>query len=284
MSPFLRKMALPVGFVAGLVLLVGVMTEGFRSTDTPVAPRSMMVSGFVGDHGDVGPGTSALGSLGDLRIDRPGRTNIVIWNHPGGAEDACGSPNHFPPGPIMALAEIEVTRIYHLCTEVEEAAAPATAALTRRDEILALVSEFRGLGVPARRLFLAGQATGACAALVALATEPEAVNSAVLLAPTCRAEGAWRADPQGEAGFADILALLAEASRVEALAVAFLEDVRATPDDLRLLTGWHPFTIELFSPRCGADALGAYRGCGVPATGEAVRAYFARRLPEGGAE
>lgn len=250
-------------------------------------PRSMMASGFVNDHPDVGPGTWYWSSYLDLRVDHPAETNIVIWNHHTEAmpdAPSCMGEMYFPPPSIIALERIGRTRVYYLCTRSSQEPGKPFYALQRRDEILELVARFRALGVPADRIFLAGQSGGSCSSLFALGAAPDQMNAGILFAPACygRTEGQRRVLGMLSRAARDLDAQLLKAESVTALLVAFKTDGWNKPEELAFLTRRWPDTVRVFSPGCGANHGGAFQGCGLEAVAEAVRAYFLARLAERG--
>ena len=282
----MRQVAYLVGILLFLALagsLVPAWVGGTVSTE----PRSMMASGFVNDHGDVGPGTWYWSDYMDLRVDHPEDTNIVIWNHHTEAmpdAPSCMSSNYFPPRSIIKLEAIGRTRVYYLCTKTSQAPDKPFYAIQRREEIIDLVSRFRELGVPAERIFLAGQSGGSCSSLFALGAAPEQMNAGILFAPACfgRTEGQRRSNGILDERSAEIDRQLLAHESVTALLVAFTTDAWNKPEDLAYITGRWPETAQIFSPGCGANHGGAFHGCGLDAIDAAVRTYFLRRLVAGG--
>ncbi|MEM1384784.1 MAG: hypothetical protein AAF713_11940 [Pseudomonadota bacterium] len=283
MLDILRFLVGLVGLLIAAASVMMLLPADYLARPPSAEPRSMMGSGFVNDYPDVAPSTYYWSRYLGLRVDDPENTTIVIWNHHTEAmadAPSCMGSSYFPPPSIMALEQIGKTRVYYLCTRASQAADRPFYALQRREEILALVDRFRTLGVPAERIFLAGQSGGSCSSLLALAAAPEKMNAGILFAPACygQGEGGRRKRPNFKPEYRAIDALMTEAERIETLLVAFRGDPWNGPDDLDYLTDAHPFTIELFSPRCGAGHGGAYHGCGLAAVGEAVDAYFRQRL------
>ncbi|MFK7942251.1 MAG: hypothetical protein AB8B85_04955 [Paracoccaceae bacterium] len=250
-------------------------------------PRWMMNSGFVNDHPDVGPWTWLWSSRMSLRIDHPEDTNIVIWNHHTeamAAAPSCLGRAYFPPPSIMALEALGRTRVYYLCTRSSQERGKPFFAEQRRDEILALVNGLRDLGVPAGRIFLAGQSGGSCSSLFALGAAPKSMNAGILFAPACHGQGEGalrqlgRLDKLAQKVEADIVA----AEQVRALLIGFDNDAWNRPEDLDFLAQRWPEEVRVFSPHCGANHSGAFYGCGVEKVANAVRAYFLEQLEAGG--
>lgn len=279
-------------FSLGVLLAVtaGVMQVLPRSwlveSDVSYQPRSMMASGFVNDHGDAAPTTWLWSDFIPLRVDDPENTNIVIWNH--GTEAFEGTPSclgkaYYPPPSIMALERIGKTRIYYLCTKSENVRGKRHFALQRGDEIVALVKRFRALGVPAYRIFVAGQSGGSCSSLFALGRAPRQMNAGILFATACFGPGEGLKRRQGKLSRASqqVLRQMTAARSVEALLVTFKGDKWNKPGDLRFLTRRWPGRARIFSPPCRSHHSGAYFGCGVKPVGKAVRAYFRKRLAAG---
>lgn len=249
--------------------------------------RSMMASGFVNDHADVAPWTWWWSDRLALRVDHPAETNIIIWNHHTEAMEgppSCLGSLYFPPPAIIRLERIGRTRVYYLCTRSTQKPGTPHFALQRRDEILALVARFRALGVPAGRIFVAGQSGGSCASLMALGAAPEAMNAGILFAPACfgRGEGMMRGEGIGEGEQAALWGQMTAAERITGLLVAFSNDAWNRPDQLGFLTARFPESLRLVTPGCGADHSGAFHGCGVEAVAAAVEAYFRDRLAAAG--
>lgn len=276
-----------------LVIAVGalllVMPREWLADPLSEEPRSMLASGFVNDHPDVGPWTWWWSDRLELRVDHPERTNIVIWNHHTEAmieAPSCMGTRYFPPPPIIRLERIGRTRVYYLCTKATQAEGAPHYALQRRDEIVALVRRFRELGVPAGRIFLAGQSGGSCSSLFALGAAPEEMNAGILFAPACfgpgegQLRGAGTGAGERGAFWADMIA----AESITALLVAFKADAWNEPRHLSFLTERYPGGVTLFSPGCGADHGGAFEGCGVEAASVAVEEYFRERLTAAGLE
>jgi hypothetical protein len=284
----MRRFLTSLLLLAGLALVVtALLPRAWLGSPISREPRSMMGSGFVNDHADVGPGTWWWSEQLDLRVDHPAETNIIIWNHHTEAMStapSCLGTAYFPPPSIMALEDIGRTRVYYLCTRSAQAPDKPYYALQRRDEIVALVTRFRALGVPAERIFLSGQSGGSCASLFALGAAPNDVNAGLLFAPACYgpSEGQRRSLGMLGRGAIEIDHQLLAAESVTALLVAFKTDAWNKPADLAYLTQRWPGTVEIFSPGCGADHGGAFSGCGLDAVAEAVRAYFLRRLAQHG--
>ena len=278
----MRQIAYLVGifiFLALAVMLLPTWLGGGISTE----PRSMMASGFVNDYGDVGPGTWYWSDHLELTVEHPEDTNIVIWNHHTEAmpdAPSCMGSNYFPPRSIMELETIGRTRVYYLCTKSSRGPGKDFYALQRRDEIVELVGRFRELGVPAERIFLAGQSGGSCSSLFALGSAAEEMNAGILFAPACfgRTEGQRRTLKMLDERSAEIDRQLLVPERVTALLVAFKADAWNKPEDLAFLAERWPEDVQIFSPGCGANHGGAYQGCGLDAVAEAVRTYFLKRL------
>ena len=284
----MRRAAATLAILIGLpLLLIAVLPRAWLADPISQEPRSMVNSGFVNDHLDVGPGTWWWSDYLELRVDHPAETNIVIWNHHTEAmatAPSCMGTAYFPPPSIMALEEIGRTRVYYLCTRSAQEPGKPFYALQRRDEIVELVGRFRELGVPAERIFLAGQSGGSCSSLFALGAAADEMNAGILFAPACygRVEGQWRSMGMLTEGSKKLDAQLLAAESVTALLVAFEADSWNKPADLAYITDRWPETVEMFSPGCGANHSGAFHGCGVEAVAGAVRSYFLRRLIERG--
>jgi hypothetical protein len=282
-----------LGSIVVLLLLAGIamLVLPTRWIADPISeePRSMMASGFVNDHPDVAPWTWWWADRLALRVDRPETTNIVIWNHHTEAmaeAPSCMGTPYFPPPSIMQLERIGTTRVFYLCTKSLNRVDGPHYALQRRVEILDLVARFRALGVPAGRIFLAGQSGGSCASLLALGAAPEEVNAGILFAPACFGpdEGFRRLNGLLNPEFVALEAEMTEPETLTALLVAFEQDRWNRPEHLGFLTGRYPETVELFSPRCGADHGGAFHGCGLDAIAAEVERYFRARLEAAGLE
>ena len=268
----------------GLLLIV---PRGWLADPLSEEPRSMMGSGFVNDHPDVGPWTWWWSDRLALRVDHPEETNVVIWNHHTEAmaeAPSCMGTLYFPPPAIIRLERIGRTRVYYLCTRSTQGPGQPHFALQRRAEILDLVGRFRALGVPAGRIFLAGQSGGSCASLMALGAAPGEMNAGVLFAPACfgRGEGRLRGSGLGGGERGALLAEMTAAESIIALLVAFEGDDWNEPRHLDFLTERYPETVGLFSPGCGAGHSGAFWGCGVEAVNAAVEGYFRDRLAAAG--
>jgi hypothetical protein len=274
-----------------LLVLVGgatlLMPREWQAAPISTEPRSMLGSGFVNDHLDVAPWTYWWSDHLDLALEHPAETNIVIWNHHTEAMStapSCMGSGYFPPPSIMALEEIGRTRVYYLCTKSAQDPAKPFYAIQRREEIVALVQRFRALGVPAGRIFLAGQSGGSCSSLFALGAAPEEMNAGILFAPACygRSGGKLRRIGRMKQFAIDADEVLLASETVTALLVAFTQDSWNTPKDLAHLTARWPETVGIFTPGCGANHGGAYHGCGLEAVNKAVRTYFLDRLDAAG--
>jgi pimeloyl-ACP methyl ester carboxylesterase len=247
-------------------------------------PRSMMGSGFVNDWPDVGPGTWAWTDWMDLSLDDPGSTTIVIWNHYTVGQRqavACSSANYFPPPPIIRLERLPGVRVYYLCTKVSQENGLVAYYNGRRDEIVALARRFVALGVDPKRIFAAGQSGGSTSSALAYLAAPDLFGGTILLAPawTGMGEGLRRSAGLARGGSAVILdALKGGDAPLVALVAAFENDSWNRPRDLAFLTDAHGQSVEIFSPRCGANHGGAYQGCGVEPVADRVREWFTARL------
>ncbi len=285
MLRFLGSVGLLGALAVGAML---VMPREWIAEPVSTEPRSMMGSGFVNDWPDVGPWTWWWSKWMDLRVDAPGETNIVIWNHHTeamGEAPSCMGEFYYPPPSIMALEAIGRTRVYYLCTRSEQGAGRGHFALQRREEILEAVRGFRAMGVPAERIFLAGQSGGSCSSLFALGAAPGEMNAGILFAPACfgMGEGRQRRFGRLRPREAEVDEALLEAESITAMLVAFGKDNWNMPGDLGYLAD--PYAgVEVFTPGCGADHSGAFHGCGLDAVAEAVRVYFLRRLAAAGVE
>lgn len=267
--------------------VIALLPREWHAAPISTEPRSMMASGFVNDHIDVGPWTWWWSDHIDMRVDHPAETNIVIWNHHTeamGTAPSCHGSLYFPPPSIMALEEIGRTRVYYLCTKTAQHPDKPHFALQRRDEILTLVRRFRALGVPAERIFLSGQSGGSCASLFALGAAPAEMNAGILFAPACIGTGEGFRRSAGLAGpvAQEIAAEMLSADTVTAMLVAFEADSWNKPGDLSYLADRWPGSTEIFSPECGANHSGAFHGCGLDAVATEVRDYFRRRLKASG--
>ena len=284
MRQFVTSIVALIALTAGALAL---MPPAWIAAPVTNEPRWMMSSGFVNDHPDVAPWTWLWSSQIDLRVDQPEDTNIIIWNHHTeamGSAPSCLGKAYFPPPSIMALESLGRTRVYYLCTRSTQEPGKPFFAEQRRDEILALVGELRALGVPAERIFLSGQSGGSCSSLFALGAAPGEINAGILFAPACHGQGEGtkrrmnKLSSLAQKVEKDILA----ADKVNALLVAFENDAWNKPGDLEFLKQRWPNSVDIFSPRCGANHSGAFYGCGVDAVAKAVETYFVRRLKAGG--
>ena len=223
----------------------------------------------------------------ELRVDHPDETNIVIWNHHTEAMDgppSCLGSHYFPPPGIIRLERIGRTRVFYLCSKVgQEGRSPLAYATARQDEVLSLVRRFRRLGVPAGRIFVAGQSGGACASLFALGAGADEMNAGLIFAPACSGPGEGRARAWGTADreLREVEAALTGFRRITALVVAFGQDRWNRPGDLGFFTEQYS-TVRFVSPGCGAGHSGAFWGCGVDAVTAEVRLYFLDRLAAAG--
>lgn len=209
----------------------------------------------------------------------------MIWNHYTVAQRAavaCQSQNYFPPPPVIRLERLPGVRVYYLCTEASQEAGAVAYYEARRDEIVALGRRFVDLGVSPGRIFLAGQSGGATSSALAYLAAPEVFGGAIMLAPawTGMGEGLRRRAglDRDQAAGRIAAALTGGTAPLEALVVAFERDAWNTPRDLAFLRDAHPGTVTLYTPRCGADHGGAYKGCGVEPVGGEVTAWLAARL------
>ncbi|MEM7058655.1 MAG: hypothetical protein AAF557_13770 [Pseudomonadota bacterium] len=278
-----------IRFALSLIVLLGLtigvtafMPRAWLAEPISQEPRSMMGSGFVNDWPDVAPGTYYWADYLDLVVEHPAETNIIIWNHHTEAMStapSCLGTGYFPPPSIMALEEIGRTRVFYLCTKSSQDPEKPFYAIQRQEEILALVQKFRDLGVPAERIFLAGQSGGSCSSLFALGAAPDAMNAGILFAPACygRVEGAQRRSGLLSDYASNVDQQMLAAERVTALLVAFEQDSWNKPAELAYMTDRWPDT-RIFSPRCGANHGGAFHGCGLDKIEKEVRRYFLGQL------
>lgn len=277
-----------VAVYTGLGLIIAGVLALLPGGPVSEEPRSMMGSGFVNDWPDVGPGTWYWSDMLPLSVDDPENTTIVIWNHYTVAQTsavACNSANYFPPPPIIRLERLEGVRVYYLCTKASQAGGAVAYYNARRDEIVALARQFVDLGVPPQRIFAAGQSGGSTSSALARLAAPDLIGGTILLAPawTGMGEGLRRsAGLTGRTSAQIVEALEGGEKPLVALIAAFENDEWNSPEDLRFLTRAHGPTVEIFSPRCGANHSGAYYGCGVEAVADRVRDWLTARLAEDG--
>jgi pimeloyl-ACP methyl ester carboxylesterase len=138
------------------------------------------------------------------------------------------------PAVVRDLAEAHAWMIHYLCSTATDDGVDGSYTYKRADEILAVVADYRGRGVPAERIFLFGHSAGGWSSLMAARKDHRGFNAIIAFAPAFagpRHEEAQYPKWRRELAPAQT-AYLREAKRIEALIFAYSDDDFDRPREL----------------------------------------------------
>jgi pimeloyl-ACP methyl ester carboxylesterase len=138
------------------------------------------------------------------------------------------------PAVVRDLAQAHTWTIHYLCSAAIDDGVDGSYTYKRADEILALVADYRGRGVPAERIFLLGHSAGGWSSLMAARKDHSGFNAVVAFAPAFagpRHEEAQYPKWRRELAPAQT-AYLRQAKRIEALIFAYSDDDFDRPSEL----------------------------------------------------
>jgi pimeloyl-ACP methyl ester carboxylesterase len=197
--------------------------------------------------------TAAAADADPFGVGDPEDVAVLVFNHGStyeGQPDPC-QPDPDRPGSTTPLLMKDLAGrvvaghrlvVYAYCTPSRVGAFHHPSGQgelkveKRARDIAALVAELRARGVPAGRIFLAGQSAGAWASLMVARRDPGAVGGVLAFAPAFAGEAATR--PAGWQAAQDrLMAEIAAPAPLPALVYAFPGDTYNAPDALAPLAG-----------------------------------------------
>ncbi len=193
------------------------------------------------DPPSTSPDSDGLQSRGDLPTPPvlpadPAKAVVLIVNH--GTyrpqrRHQCNEGRDVP-AVVRDLAAAHTWTIHYLCSSATDDGVDGSYTYKRADEILALVADYRGRGVPAERIFLLGHSAGGWSSLMAARKDHSGFNAIVAFAP------AFAGPRHEEAQFPkwrrvlapEQTAYLRQAKRIDALIFAYSDDDFDRPSEL----------------------------------------------------